>query len=237
MLQVKIHFRCPYSTNKSHFQMTNDELITHKNALLQAFLDNAAFAGLSQKGIAYALRAANLDEGDGQIIAPNGAISLIDYWFLQADDFVLATLSARKGLKIREKATLAVRSRLEFLGQHREALRHALMILSLPHNLPHSLSIGYRFVDKVWRTFGDKSTDFNYYTKRTMLLAVDASTATCFLGDESDEYSETWEFLDRRIENIMQIEKAKFKFREFKSKLPDPVPLLAGLRFGKRPLP
>ena len=217
--------------------MTDVELTSKKSTLLQAFLENAAFDGFSTKGLKAAAHKIGLDYGELQILAPNGIISMIDYWFLQADDFVIATLAARKSLKIREKATLAVRSRLEFLGQHREALRHALMILALPQNLPHSLAIGYRFTDKVWRAFGDKSTDFNYYSKRTMLLAVDASTAACFLGDESEDNIETWEFLDRRIENIMQIEKAKFKFREFKAKIPDPIPLLAGLRFGKRPMP
>lgn len=217
--------------------MTKVELNSEKNALLQAFLENSAFDGFSIKGLKAAAHKIGLNDGELQILAPNGVISMIDYWFLQADDFVLATLAARKALKIREKATLAIRSRLEFLGQYREALRHALMILALPQNLPHSLAIGYRFADKVWRAFGDTSTDFNYYSKRTMLLAVDASTATCFVGDESEDNSETWAFLDRRIENIMQIEKAKFKLREFKAKLPDPVPLLAGLRFGKRPMP
>ena len=217
--------------------MTTVELNSEKSSLLQAFLENAAFDGFSKKGLKSAAHKIGLNDGEMQILAPGGVISMIDYWFLQADNFVIETLSARKALKIREKATLAIRSRLEFLGQYHEALRHALMILALPQNLPHSLAIGYRFADKVWRAFGDTSTDFNYYSKRTMLLAVDASTATCFLGDDSEDNAETWAFLDRRIENIMQIEKAKFKLREFKAKLPDPVPLLAGLRFGKRPMP
>ena len=208
-----------------------------KDKLLDSFLNNAAFSGLGAPALLQAAKENGINKGEVEIIAPNGAISMIDYWFQKADDYVIETLISRGGLKIREKATLAIRARLEFLGQHKEALTKAIAIMALPHNIAHSLSIGYRFSDKVWRAFNDKSTDFNYYTKRTMLLAVDTSTAAYFINDDSHEHEDTWGFLDRRIENIMQIEKTKFKIREFKEKLPDPIPLLARLRYGKRPMP
>jgi ubiquinone biosynthesis protein COQ9 len=37
------------------------------------------------------------------------------------------------------------------------------------------------------------------------------------LGDASEDHADTWAFLDRRIENVMQFEKAKAKARENKA--------------------
>ena len=205
-------------------------------SLLEAFLQNAPFAGMNDAALKAAAREIVLSEGALEIIAPDGAISMIDYWFSKADEVMESELSIRKGLKIREKATFAVRSRLEFFGQNKEALRRAIVQLALPQNAARALAIGYRMADKAWRAFGDTSTDFNYYSKRTMLLGVDVATSAFFLGDESTEHQNTWAFLDRRIENIMQIEKAKAGFRKAKEKLPDIIPLLAKLRYGAKPL-
>lgn len=205
--------------------------------LLDAFLDNAPFNGLSNAALKAAAKEIGINQGELEIIAPDYAISIIDYWFSKADEAMVHELSIRKGLKIREKATLAVRVRLEYFSLHKEALRRAIVQLALPHNAPRSLAIGYRMADAAWRAFGDTSTDFNYYTKRTMLLGVDVATSAFFLADDSENHERTWAFLDRRIENIMQIEKAKAGFRKTKEKLPDIVPILAKLRYGAKPLP
>ena len=54
----------------------------------------------------------------------------------------------------------------------------------------------------------------NWYTKRATLSAVYGSTVLYWLGDETPGHSATWEFLDRRIDNVMQIEKAKAQVRD-----------------------
>lgn len=213
----------------------SESIFDKKLALLNNFLDLAVFNGLSEQSLLPAGRELGLSSGEIAIIAPNGAVSLIDYWFEQADEFMVATLGARQGLKIREKATLAIRSRLEYFAPKKEAFRKAIALLALPSNATRALAVGGRFVDLAWRTFGDKSTDFNYYTKRAMLLATDIATSAYFLGDESENYQDTWDFLDRRIENIMQIEKTKFEIKKFSAKLPDPIPFLAKFRYGTKP--
>jgi ubiquinone biosynthesis protein COQ9 len=209
----------------------------YKPALLSKFLELAVFEGLSLRSLLRAGKDLQLSEGEIAIIAPDGALSMVDYWFAQADEFMLAAISSRQSLKIREKATLAVRSRLEFFANNKEAYRKAVSLLALPQNSLRALAIGQRFANLAWRSFGDKSTDFNYYTKRAMLLAVDVSCGAYFLGDESDEHIQTWQFLDRRIENIMQIEKTKWEAKKIIAKLPNPIPYLAKLRYGQKPLP
>ena len=84
----------------------------------------------------------------------------------------------------------------------------------------------------MWKAIGDPSTDFNFYTKRITLGAVYSSCFLYWLNDESDNAADTWDFLDRRIENVMQIEKIKAKCRNQNYEIPDIWRQLGKLRFG-----
>ncbi len=53
-----------------------------------------------------------------------------------------------------------------------------------------------------------------------------------WLSDESDDFADTWAFIDRRIDDVMQIEKAKKGLKKFARSLPDPVRLLGRLRYA-----
>ena len=112
-------------------------------------------------------------------------------------------------MKIREKIRALVWHRLEIMGPAREAVRRALAILAMPQNLPLALRISWRTADLMWRIAGDTSTDFNHYTKRMTLGAVYGSTLLVWLDDQSEGWSETAAFLDRRIDDVMQFEKLK----------------------------
>ena len=61
----------------------------------------------------------------------------------------------------------------------------------------------------IWEALGDTSDDLNWYTKRSTLSGVYSSTVLYWLGDDSTGSRGTWEFLDRRIDDVMQIEKFK----------------------------
>ena len=114
-----------------------------------------------------------------------------------------------EGLKIREKIRAIVWKRLEIMEPAREAVRRALSILAMPQNVPTGLKIGWRTADVMWRIAGDTSTDYNHYTKRMMLGGVYASTLLVWLDDQMDGWTETGAFLDRRIDDVMKIEKLK----------------------------
>jgi hypothetical protein len=74
---------------------------------------------------------------------------------------------------------------------------------------------------------GDKSTDFNWYTKRTVLSGVLGSTLAAWIG--TDDEAEVDAFLDRRIENVMQFEKLKGQVKDAFAKAPNPMDF-----FGQR---
>ena len=112
-------------------------------------------------------------------------------------------------LKVRDRIKQAVRIRLERHAGEREAVRRALALLSLPFNAPLALKLLYNTVDALWYAAGDTSTDFNFYTKRATLAGVYSSTLLYWLNDRTPGSEATWAFLDRRIDDVMKIEKLK----------------------------
>jgi len=88
-------------------------------------------------------------------------------------------------------------------------VRRGTTLFALPQYAPEGAKLVWGTADAIWAALGDTSEDVNWYTKRAMLSAVYSSTVLFWLGDTSEGHAETWAFLDRRIENVMQIEKVK----------------------------
>ena len=188
-----------------------DQFEEVREKLLQAALQDAPFDGWTAQTMARAARSIALDPADLVLIFPHGIADLLDYW---AETLDLAMLTAMSGddfatLKIREKVTLAVRARLEAGANHHEAYRRASATLFLPPLTKEAARHVWRTADRIWRALGDTSTDLNFYSKRSILSAVLTSTSAKWLADESDDFAETWRFLDDRIANVMTFEKTK----------------------------
>jgi ubiquinone biosynthesis protein COQ9 len=109
---------------------------------------------------------------------------------------------------------------------HREAIRRAVATLALPIHAALAARLLYRTVDAVWHAVGDRSTDYNFYTKRMLLAGVYSSTVLFWINDKSADCAETWAFLDRRIADVMQIPKAMARLNKIKDRLPDPMRIL-----------
>ena len=134
-------------------------------------------------------------------------------------------------LKIRQKVAFAVRARLDEIRPHKEAARRAAAMLALPTFGLLGPRLAWQTSDAIWRGLGDKSTDFNFYSKRGILTGVWTSTFARWLSDDSEGEAATHSFLDARIENVMQIEKAKAKMRELDLDPAKPISWLAKLRY------
>ena len=195
--------------------MTQDLTLDEIRAkLAPGIAANAAFDGWSDAARDMAAQAEGIDTDIAALAFKDGPVDMIDAWFAHIDGVMLAAVPPERLalMKIREKITALVEARLDATSIDRESLRRALAILALPQNLAKATRLGWRTVDTIWRAAGDLATDYNYYTKRTILLGVYASTITVFLDDESEGLADTRAFLGRRINGIMQFEKAKAGF-------------------------
>ena len=189
------------------------ELIRRRLAL--AVGENAVFDGWSRAAVDSAADSLGIDRAQARLAMPRTPAGMVDV-YIQGVDRALEehfTPERLAGMKIREKIRALVWQRLEVMAPAREAVRRAAAILAMPHNLPLGIRIGWRTADGMWRIAGDTSTDFNHYTKRVTLGAVYASTLLVWLDDNGEGWSETAAFLDRRIDDVMQIEKWKAEWR------------------------
>jgi ubiquinone biosynthesis protein COQ9 len=192
--------------------------------LLEAALDHVAFDGWSET----ALRAAAADTGipiERALNAfPGGATELIAFHSETADRRMLEALALEPlaEMKVREKAARAIRLRLEANFRHREAIRAGLTALMMPQNAALSARLLYKTVDAIWYAIGDRSTDFNFYTKRGLLAGVYTATLFYWLNDKSEGAQATWSFLDRRIAEVMKVPQVLGKLTQFTGRLPLP---------------
>ena len=191
--------------------LTLDEI---RSLLAPGIAANAAFDGWSDAARDMAADAAGIDRDVAALAFEEGPVDMIDAWFADIDVAMLASLPPERlsTMKIRARIAALIEARLQATAADRESLRRALAILALPQNLTKAGRLGWRTVDTIWRAAGDVATDYNHYTKRTILLGVYAATVTVFLDDDSEGFAETRAFLSRRIDGIMRFETAKSGF-------------------------
>ena len=203
-----------------------------RDALLDAALPEAAFDGWSSATLRQAASSAGLSEGEVELYCPDGVLDLIETWSRRADAAARARIEAEPANRIRDRIAAAVMIRLSELEGHEEAAERARARLLLPDALDRGARLLWASSDMIWKAIGDRSTDANFYSKRAILSGVYASTFAIWVGDAEPDKARTRAFLDRRIENVMQIESAKAGWRKLTAGLPDLAGLAATLRYG-----
>jgi ubiquinone biosynthesis protein COQ9 len=200
-----------------------------RDRIVEAVLPHIPFDGWSQPALARAAEEAGYPSVTALRVFPGGPLEALGHWCAMADRAMLAACEADPEfatLKIREKIARAIRLRLAPLTAHREAVRRGLALMAMPSGLPLSMRTLWATVDAIWHLAGDRATDFNYYSKRGLAAGVYSSTLLFWLEDNSEGQADTWEFLDRRIANVMAVPKAMAGVKAQFEKLPNP---LAGL--------
>lgn len=212
-------------------EKTPDEL---RPAILDAVLAHVPFDGWSEVAIRRAAQDLGIERGIIDLAYPGGALDLIAAFSDRADAAITRNLAAHNlaALKVRERITLAVRTRIEANSQYRDAAQRAVTFLALPQNTSAAAKMVWRSADAIWRAVGDRSVDYNFYSKRAVLGAVFSATVFYWLNDESDGSADTWAFLDRRIEDVMSFEKAKAKTLKLGETAAGFVRSLGKLRYG-----
>jgi ubiquinone biosynthesis protein COQ9 len=187
-----------------------------RDAILAEALKGAAFDGFTPLALERAATDAGRSKAELAAAFPRGAIDLLRWWSVKADDAAAAGAGEQREppMKIREKVAAGVEARLAFLRPHKEAARRAAAFLALPHNAPEAARLVWASADAIWRAMGDPSTDFNFYSKRAILSGVLSSTFARWLTDDSEDEAATRAFLAARIDNVMQFEKFKARARD-----------------------
>lgn len=181
-----------------------------KEQLLNAMLDHVPFDGWSETSFRMAISDCDIDEALARSICPRGAVDMALAFHAQGDAAMVERLKTEdlSDLKFRDRIAAAVRFRLQAVDD-KELVRRGMTLFSLPMHAADGAKAMWQTCDLIWDTLGDTSDDVNWYTKRATLSGVYSSTVLFWLGDDSPDHQKTWEFLDRRIDNVMQFEKLK----------------------------
>jgi len=195
--------------------MSKKSIDPQKLALLDAALGHVPFDGWSKSAFDAAVTQVGINPAHANTLCPRGAVDLAILFHQQGDADMIAALDDAdlEGMRFRDKVAHAIRLRIAAVPD-KEAVRRGTTLFALPHMAADGAKLIWGTADAIWTALGDTSTDVNWYTKRATLSGVYASVVLFWLGDDSADNRATDAFIDRRIDNVMQIEKIKAGVRD-----------------------
>lgn len=187
------------------------EVVAARSAVIATALPHVPFDGWTDKTLAFAVEDAGVDPGLSRVAFPRGGLDLALAYHYDRDAQLAERLAAEDllGLKFRDRIARAILLRLELVAGEREAVRRGVALFALPLHAADGARGIWHTADTIWTALGDSSRDFNWYSKRATLSAVYSSALLYWLGDQSDGFTATRDFVQRRIENVMQVEDVK----------------------------
>lgn len=180
-----------------------------KTAILKAALPNVPFDGWTQDVLMDAAVQAGFAKNMIQAVFPAGVKDALGFFSQMLDEQMLARLTSEDTirLRMRDKIARAVQIRFECLEPYKEAERLAIAFWMRPFRKWEGARLVWKTADAIWNWAGDVSDDYNRYTKRGLLSGVIVTTTLFWLNDKSADNADTKAFLDRRIDNVLQIGK------------------------------
>ncbi len=179
-----------------------------RRELLLASLPHVSEYGWSLGALIAGAQGSGLPESDALRLFPGEGDEFLERFEEWADSEMESMLESMdlESIRVRDRIATAVDVRLRILVPYRDAVRRSYASRTVPGTAARGVRSLYRTVDSMWYAAGDTSTDFNYYTKRALLAGVVLASTLYWLSDDSDG-SKTRAFVDRRIANVMSIQK------------------------------
>jgi len=177
-----------------------------REAILCEALKDVPFEGWDWEGIEKAADRLGYNPDMARAVFPARMKDVLQSFSDWADSQMLERLGAVdiETMRVQDRVRLAVKTRLEVLTPYKEALRLSVSYWLRPFRKWQASGKVWQTADVIWKWAGDKSKDYNYYTKRGLLSGIIVSTTLAWLSDDSPDMHITLGFLDRRIANVMK---------------------------------
>ncbi len=189
--------------------MNKNDVTEIRDTIILTVLPHVAFDGWTWEAIENAAQEAGYEQSMARAVFPDRIKDVLDGFADLADREMLKALDNidPESLRIRDRIREALVARYVWLNPYKEALRQSVQFWMVPTRKPRGAKIVWRSADRIWSWAGDDATDYNRYTKRGLLSGIIVSTTLAWLNDPSENMDNTKAFLDRRIENVMQLGK------------------------------
>ena len=179
---------------------------------VENMLHHVPFDGWSETAIQTTAEELGLSASDVARLFPKGVASAVtigsdDLDAKMVGEFISCFADRFDKMPVHIKIRELLLIRFKILQPHKEAVRKMVTFMAKPAQAELSSRLLYKTLDRVWRAAGDRSTDFNFYTKRATLAAVYGSTLLAFLDDDTPDMQKTRAFLDRRLQDVSKIPK------------------------------
>lgn len=185
-----------------------------RKKILAETLKIVPFEGWSIATLEKASKAAGFKGKMAELMFKNGVISVIDYYFASLDEQMKVNTLKHKSKSVTENVKRAILERIKLLSKHRALVTRTMAYMAMPQNSIYGMKFVWRTADVIWHDIvDDKSVDFNYYSKRTLLSGVYTSTIMFWVNDDSKDMVETEKFLDRRLKDVASIGKFLGRFK------------------------
>jgi ubiquinone biosynthesis protein COQ9 len=188
----------------------NDSIEKEKMLILTDFLKNAPFDRWSYSNLKKSSEDCGFSISYAELLFPKGIRGLTQYFHqLINNKMEEEYLKGPVPKKISEKISRLIELKLKAYNSHRLAIPFLMQYNLIPLNICQSQIFVWQSCSRMWYLAGDKSTDYNHYTKRALLEYVYTSSIMFWLSDESADYIDTKNFIDTKIKQVLSIGKWK----------------------------
>ena len=117
-----------------------------------------------------------------------------------------------KKLRLNEKIKYFVIKRLQLTDEIFDLKKLAKINLKLksPNN---SIKILFNISDEIWFLAGDKSLDFNFYSKRFILMNIYLNSFLYLISQKNTDLNSLENFVEKQIKAVLTFGKLKSKFK------------------------
>ncbi len=176
-------------------------------------LKHVEYDGWSDQTLKKVCQELKLSEEKIYQMFPRGGVDLALAFHERDDERFLINFSIlesnQTNQRVRDRVESAINCRLDTAAQNREAVKRSLALLTTPFYLSQGTRAVWDTCDRIWIAVGDESVDLNWYSKRIILSSVYTAVLLFWVEDDSKNFSQTKEFISRRINNVMDLDRFK----------------------------
>ena len=176
-----------------------------QDKLANLFIQEVPKFGWSRETLLHCAKKQKLSTPNLALMFPSFEYDVLKYLIAQNNSLVEKNYNSfnNSRLKTRDKIKTIMELKFDSNAYLKDALPEMLKFLLRPGNIFMSIKMLHQNSDFIWKLAGDKSNDFNYYSKRGLLSIVYLATLIYWLNDKSNKGIGTKNFISKSVDGIV----------------------------------
>ena len=176
-----------------------------QDKLANLFIQEVPKFGWSRETLLYCAKKQKLSTPNLALMFPSFEYDVLKHLIAQNNSLVEKNYNSfnNSRLKTRDKIKTIMELKFDSNAYLKDALPEMLKFLLRPGNIFMSIKMLHQNSDFIWKLAGDKSNDFNYYSKRGLLSMVYLATLIYWLNDKSNKGIGTKNFISKSVDGIV----------------------------------